>query len=356
MKPTTPSRSTPTGANPHTRANLSTRATRHTRANLSTRPGLTIREVLAATAVTGAALCLALPLLAQVRSDDRQQRDAVQLRGLLDAFTIWAGNNKEAFPLPSSLDPNNSTSNISLPWVKNITGNIVSVLIWNGLVRPDALVSPAENNSAVSVDLGYQFAQPSRANRPAESLWDPGFSGAVGPVQGAIPRNSGTIAHQSYVHGTPFGSRADTAVWGTAGASTRAVWANRGPTYVTGTSSTPDAGTRPAAGWQPLPVSQSLRSNTLAFYGAADTWEGNVAYIDGSVDFVTQPDPAKNTYRPLVSGTLGPAQNDNIFVDESDEVAGGVSAAFMNNRHVYLRSYSGVSGTNTAQRIIPWRD
>ena len=339
MKPTTPSQSTPTGANPHTRA------TRHTR------PGLTIREVLAATAVTGAALCLALPLLAQVRSDDRQQRDAVQLRGLLDAFTIWAGNNKEAFPLPSELDLSNATINRGLPGEanrsKDDTGNIVSLLIWNGLVSPESVVSPAETNPAVSIDLGYQFAQPSRANRPAEALWDPGFSGT--PLDsGTIRRSGGSTGNQSYAHGLPFGRRQATTAWGTTSATNRAIWANRGPTYTTTI--------RPANGWQLVDNILGTRSNTLRFFGPANTWEGHVAHVDGSVDFATQPDPAKNTYIPVVNGASGPAQNDNLFVDETDEFGSSATNTFSANRSVFLRPMSNVTAGASTITVTLWRD
>ena len=351
MKPTTPSRSTLTGANPHTRANLSTRATRHTRANLSTRPGLTIREVLAATAVTGAALCLALPLLAQVRSDDRQQRDAVQLRGLLDAFTIWAGNNKEAFPLPSQLDVSMATIRRGFPGEadrsKDDTGNIVSVLIWNSLVRPESVVSPAETNSSVSVDLGYQFAQPALANRPAEALWDPGFAGT--PFDwNTSRRNAARVANQSYAHGIPFGRRETTTAWGTTSATTRVIWANRGPVYSTTT--------RPANGWQLAANAVGTGSNTLRFFGPADSWEGHVASIDGSVDFVIQPDPAKNTYRPIVSGVPGPAQSDNLFVDETDETTFAPDRAFGVNNNIFLQQISGVTASGSTSTVALWRD
>src|ERR1044071_643569 len=67
---------------------------------------------------------------------NRNLKDSAQLRGVHQAMVFWAQNNKDCSPLPSLVDPSNTT----VPEVgaaKDTTSNILSILVWNGSINPE---------------------------------------------------------------------------------------------------------------------------------------------------------------------------------------------------------------------------
>jgi prepilin-type processing-associated H-X9-DG protein len=66
-------------------------------------------------------------------------------------------------------------------------------------------------------------------------------------------------------------------------------------------------------------------SKTFLIHGPRDSWEGNIAYNDGHVNFETSYTPENVRYRPRGSapGTSPKADKpDNIFFDEKDAADG----------------------------------
>jgi len=217
----------------------------------------------------------------------------MQVRGIQQAFAVWAQSNKDCYPLPSRLDISNSTVAAS-GMEKDTTANIMSLLVFNGFISTELLVSPLETNPAIRESDAYEFDGPKTAVIPAQALWDPALSADFTSPKG------GNI---SYAHLLPSGPRLT--IWD--GATKRyflpltAVVGDRGPL----TAPMPD-GT----------LAGNSKSNTLRFFGASRVWKGNVAFNDNHVDFLTKPNAG--TYLNAV----GQPRDDHLFYDEPDDASG----------------------------------
>jgi prepilin-type processing-associated H-X9-DG protein len=58
-------------------------------------------------------------------------------------------------------------------------------------------------------------------------------------------------------------------------------------------------------------------ADCLLIHGGKDTWEGNIAYNDGHVNYETQPNPKELQYQ--VEGQRSQFDRDNIFVDDANQ-------------------------------------
>ncbi|MGD9690589.1 MAG: type II secretion system protein [Phycisphaerales bacterium] len=315
----------------------------------------TLIELLVVIAIIALLVGILLPALGKARQSARQLKCATQVRNIVQSCLIWSQQNKENFPLPSQIDKGNTTINVgaTAQRTKDNTGNIVSLLIWNGAISPEVCVSPAESNSQIAIDDGYQNANPQGAATPASALWDPRFGGTPSDT-GAPARRTTGRGSVSYAHAIPFGTpRASR--WSNTFNATEAVWGNRGPTYEGATSN--DSGPYPPAttGWKLANGTLGTNSNTLLIHGGRNTWEGNIGYNDGHVNFETRPDPTEITYRRDTGSPL--TVPDNFFVNESDDATdGGRPATELPGSNAYLRMISGVSGTDAAYTITIFRD
>jgi hypothetical protein len=282
-------------------------------------------------------------------------KDATQVRGLLQAAVVWAGQNQGAYPDPGKIDSGNTTvAATAVPDIKNTTGNIISVLIYTGGISTDICINPAESNTGqVQLDAGYTFDNPAGAAVPANALWDPRFAGT--PIQAPHggwrppPNDQTNIGNQSYAHNLPFGRRK--AKWTDSFTTTEAAFGDRGPMYAAA-----DSGPYPANGrWVLVTGALGTDSNTLLIHGSRNSWEGNIAYNDAHVNFETKPNPDGITYRRM--GTTQPLTvTDNLFVNESDEANGDPSAPGISlGRNAYLRPVALVAGTTNLTLTI-WRD
>ncbi|HYE03164.1 MAG TPA: hypothetical protein VD963_08005, partial [Phycisphaerales bacterium] len=243
---------------------------------------------------------------------------------------------------------------------KDRTGDILSILIFQGSISPELCISPAESNTAgYKRDDNYQYSDPAAATtaggQPANALWDPGFSGSAATVEPNYRRGDngqvgGTpkVGHQSYAHNLPFGKRA--AKWTNSFSATEAVFGNRGPFYTDTQYPTTGRYTLNPAGATPPGVD----SNTLLIHGGRNTWEGNVAYNDNHVNFETKPNPDGLTYRR--TGTAQPLSvPDNIFIDEQNEAGTGAVTDPGSRSNNFLRQIAQVtesSGVITATLFI----
>lgn len=254
----------------------------------------------------------ALTAVAKARAEARQLKDAVQIRGIVQAMVIFAHNNKSQYPLPSTIDAGDATIALGegeaakSPFTKNTTANIFSILIFNGNVSTETCISPAEVNKRITADNDYAFASPPTAAKPAAALWDPAFSA---DFSRRVPGGN-----FSYAHLIPGGKRI--ARWADTFSTTEAVMGNRGPQIL-------EVGTD-AAG-EPTAKLRNEKSKTLRIHGDPKTWEGNIAYNDGHVNFETRTAPVGITYPVKAIDEKGAEITrptpDNLFFDEKNDAS-----------------------------------
>ena len=308
--------------------------------------GFTLTELVVVLAVPAivAAILLFLPTVSfNQRYRNRQVRDMRQINNVIKAMAVWSASNKDMYPLPSQLDRNNST--VAGPKVgedqagqagKDSTGNMLSILIWNGSIVPELCVSPAEASEKVLVDEAYEMQNPSacRVNGGKDAQWDPGFSGTADAEEGQgneanTPRRKAGISNNSYAHALMLDGTARGKNWMNTFVDTQALLGNRGPLYAGGDAQSDVASGAPVGGWTLADGPLGTQSKTLAIHGGRNTWEGNIGYNDTHVTYETRADPKETTYR--VRGKSGKVTvNDNMFVDEADEetgIAGSATAA-----------------------------
>ena len=226
------------------------------------RPAFTLVETAAVVTCVGALVALAQPGNSQPRS--RQARDAAQVRGIHQGMVLFAQNNQDLYPFPSRVDRFNYTVP-ELGAAKDTSANVMSILVFDGLVPFESLVSPVERNDNIEPDFTYHYVAPPAAVNPALAAWDPAFSA---DFNGASPGNL------SYAHLEPSGNRRQR--WSNTFWGNEAVLSNR----------TPEVSSVEHNGEISATVNLADRhSNTLRMYGNAHTWSGHVVFNDNHVQF-----------------------------------------------------------------------
>lgn len=311
----------------------------------------TLIELLVVIAIIALLVGILLPALGKARATAKQMKDGTQVRGIQQAMVVWAGNNRDEYPLPGRIDTGNTTvAATPSPDDKNNTGNILSLMIYNSGISPELCISTAEANGAVALDERYEYDEPTLAATPANALWDPGFAGT--PID-ASRRVTGT-SNNSYAHSMPFGARKK--FWGNSFSATEAVVCNRGPSYTGQQGTSPDEAAYPVATngrWALTTGALGTESYTLLIHGSKNQWEGNVAYNDNHTNFESRPNPETITYR---RATAPKSASDNLFVSESDDISGGTAANFSTRLNMYLRPLARIQTAGTTVTITPWRD
>jgi prepilin-type N-terminal cleavage/methylation domain-containing protein len=198
----------------------------------------------------------------------RLLKDQTQIRGIVQSCIVWAQNNKDAYPLPSVIDAADAT----VPEkgaAKDTSANIMSLLVYNGFVPVELLVSPVESNPSIKAHAGYEFDKPKGAVDSSKALWDPGFSAEF---------TGGKTEGLSYAHLQPSGGRK--ARWSNTFVSNEAVISMRGP-EVRGVTKNDDGSV--------TPTFADENTRTTTFYGEGKAWSWNMGFNDCHVEFVKEP-------------------------------------------------------------------
>jgi len=224
-------------------------------------------------------------------------KDAEQLRGIQIAMVAFAVQNNGNYPLPSAIDLADQTIQAHAA-SKDTTANIFSVLIWTGHLSTHHFVSPAEANPRIRQCLSYELDRPASARSPMNALWDPAFSADF---------TSGKGGNVSYAHLQPAGQRRS--LWQNSFALDAPIISNRGPEIANLTYAPKIA--------RPTVTFAKGDSYTFLIHGSKSSWEGNVVYNDGSLEYDTSPAPAR-AKRITVNGRL---VRDTLFFDETDPAA-----------------------------------
>lgn len=254
--------------------------------------------------------------LKSARDAARELKDQTQVRGIVQSLVIFSQNTPTgSFPRPSKIDLKNTTVRAVGP-AKDTSANLYSVLIYNGFVSTELLVSPAETNPNIKVIEAYEYSTPQSAMKPVEALWDPAFSADF---------TDGKVGHVSYAHQTLTAARES--LW-TMDAGVIPVVSNRGP-RVSAVLDMPEAG--------PLvnPITDPKTSNTFKFFSDKPSWRGHVGLTDGSVALMTTMLAPGITY----ADAKGAKRSDVLFFDEPDD-------ATRTNHYLTITTHAGQRDSN----------
>lgn len=255
------------------------------------------------------------------RSLAPQMKDAIQVRMIDQALIVWATQNKDQFPLPSKFDLKQTTVP-GTSAAKDTTANIFSILIYSGAISPETCVSPAEASESIKVCRTYQFAKPAGAAVPEEALWDPAFGADF---------TDGKTGNVSYAHLRPDAGRLSK--WTSTFVTTEPVVGNRGPEI---------AKVEQNAERKLVARTVLEKSKTFLIHGEPYKWEGNIAYADAHVGFVTSllPDVDPDSGKWATYLHQGKKVLDCYFYDEPDDVTH--SNAFLG---IFISSPGAIKGT-----------
>ena len=297
--------------------------------------GFTLIELLVVISIIALLLGILLPALGRAQDNANKIKDGTQVRGIMQAMVQWASDTGGSFPNPDRFQ-GVRPGGLGEMESEARTGAILSMMIMQQTIVPELCVSPSEAGQIVPYE-GYHYDDVPGVANQNNAFYDPTFKGS--PVDHETVYSAAQsdmlqsdIGHNSYAHMVISGARAN--FWENTLSASTPIWANRGPVY--DEVMTPE----PPATWTLEEGQRGTESAALAVHGGGQSWEGNVAFADGHVDFFDQPDPSDITFLEDQGGGSGGApftQNDNMFVDEQNE--GTTNSTIQTRRNAILRIF-----------------
>jgi hypothetical protein len=244
---------------------------------------------------------------------------ATQVRGIGQALVIFAQSNKDIYPLPSNFDAENFTVP-ETGRAKDTTANIMSMMIYTGMISPQLCVCPDEHSTSIGVYMNYEYDKPRAAVNPAMAIWDPAFGADFRTRKGNV----------SYAHNQPSGDWVDSgskdkdgapikvgagrlAMWSNTFSASEAILGDRGPEIESVTFTNPkDPATAKVRTKRPESV-------TFLNHGNPRTWEGNIGYNDNHVNLETTLGPPTSEYASTYLTATGERRFDTWHYDEPDD-------------------------------------
>ncbi len=290
------------------------------------------------------AVALCVPLVAalgavhadRATASNRVLKDSTQVRGIGQGLILWGNANSDQYVMPGELDRENKTLPAEL--TKDLPRNIASVLVFNGFLSPELLVSPCETNPLIVPHTEYEYSEPRLAVDRKQALWDPAFRAY--PVDEDGPERPGqATGGLSYAFIPYAGGRRNK--WSNTFQATEAVLGWRGPAYDAQDATETSA-------WVLTPRTESPRRGvgslrTLFPVQRGGAWSGNVAFNDNHVELLTRPDPESIPFT-FSSLPIGPrTQFDNLFVNENDRT-----------RRPDSEDLTGAASANTNNYLATW--
>ena len=284
--------------------------------------GFTLIELLVVIAIIALLIGILLPALGRARQNAKQIKCAAQVRETQKGMVMWAQQNNDWYPLASKIGRDGKTIPVTGDVTEmDATATAYSIMIYNSLVTPDVLYSPAESSGLIAADHDYEYTEPEGAEDEQRARWDPGFAGT--PVDdpslhGSDPNASDT-GNTSYAHLAlaGLGRRSE---WKNSLSSNYAAVGNRGPKHQ---DAEWDPQTRLITLVNLVTGSEGDDSLTLLIHGSKNAWEGNIAYNDNHVNFETTSYPDGMLFTVTTPGqqlTYG----DCLFLDEGDSGSGAL--------------------------------
>jgi len=325
--------------------------------NSTKRRGFTLIELLVVISIIALLIGILLPAIGRARKNAQKLVDSSNQRQIVTGLTVYASSNRDRYPLPSRSDREDYTLDYGdIDSLKNSTGNVFSMLIWNNNIDTKVCISPAERNAQIVQDDNYHFAFSGDETFSGGNLgddleravFDPTFRGVPDDDLEESPLGEDNFegGNFSYAHQPLAGARSSG--WQNNFSSKQVVLGNRGPLYTVGTGAGNNFLESPGTGedWDLDDSIEGNQSDAVLMFGSRGQWRGNVAFNDTHVDGYNEPDPADLTF-------TDPNENppasipDNVFVDEVNQSTDPSAAGARNN--VWLRMWG--EGIDTSEGI-----